>query len=139
MGRRFSSSSIKRHLLQKRRIPLEVSSFYKIRLRCLSEEHFVQIGKFVKEKKKKKKPYMPRPDKEVRKSEAMDHPDKLGAGAAKRKKLPKKEKVGVVMSEFKRGTLNSGSGAKVTNPKQALAIAMSESGQSRNKKKKKSH
>lgn len=82
---------------------------------------------------------MPRPDKEVRKSEAMDHPDKLGAGAAKRKKLPKKEKVGVVMSEFKRGTLNSGSGAKVTNPKQALAIAMSESGQSRNKKKKKSH
>ncbi len=64
----------------------------------------------------------------ARKKEAMRHPDKLGAGAKKRKKLPPKEKVGVVMSEFKRGTLNSGSGHKVTNPKQAIAIAMSEAG-----------
>ena len=64
--------------------------------------------------------------KEQRKKEAMKHPDKLGAGAAKRKKLPGKEKVGVVMSEFKRGTLNSGSGDKVTNRKQAVAIALSE-------------
>lgn len=64
--------------------------------------------------------------KEQRKKVAMKHPDKLGAGAAKRKSLPPKEKVGVVMSEFKRGTLRSGSGSKVTNPKQAVAIGLSE-------------
>lgn len=64
--------------------------------------------------------------KEKRKKKAMQHPDVLGAGAEKRKSLPNKEKVGVVMSEFKRGTLNSGSGQKVTNPKQAIAIALSE-------------
>jgi hypothetical protein len=65
---------------------------------------------------------------------AMKHPDKLGAGAKKRKKLhSKKDKVHVVMSEYKRGTLHSGSGAKVTNPKQAVAIAMHESGQSKKK------
>lgn len=75
--------------------------------------------------------------KQKRKHEAMKHPDELGAGAKKRKKLPHKEKVGVVMSEFKHGTLNSGSGEKVTNPKQAIAIAMHESGQSKKKKKKK--
>lgn len=57
---------------------------------------------------------------------AMKHPDKLGAGAKKRKKLPAKEKVHVVMKEFKRGTLHSGGGEKVTNPKQAIAIGLSE-------------
>ena len=36
-------------------------------------------------------------------------------------------KVGKVMHEFKTGTLHSGKGGKVvTNPKQAVAIAMSE-------------
>ena len=42
--------------------------------------------------------------------------------------LSKKErKVGKVMGEFKSGTLKSGgSGKKVTNPKQAIAIALSE-------------
>jgi Family of unknown function (DUF6496) len=75
-------------------------------------------------------------DKEKRKKEAMNHPDKLGAGAKKRKNLPSKEKVGVVMSEFKHGTLNSGSGQKVTNPKQAIAIGMSEAGLSKKKGKK---
>jgi len=39
------------------------------------------------------------------------------------------------MSEFKRGTLHSSSGAKVTGRMQALAIAMSEAGLSRKKKK----
>lgn len=63
--------------------------------------------------------------------EAMRHPNKLGAGAMKRKHLKGKEKVGVVMSEFKRGTLHSGSGEIVTNPKQAIAIAMSEAGLSK--------
>lgn len=58
---------------------------------------------------------------------AMKHKDVLGAGAKKRKALKNpKDKVEVVMKEFKRGTLNSGSGAKVTNPKQAIAIGLSE-------------
>lgn len=74
--------------------------------------------------------------KEKRKEKAMHHPDKLGAGAAKRKGLPAKEKVGVVMSEFKHGTLHSGSGAKVKSRPQAIAIAMHESGQSKKGKKK---
>ena len=58
---------------------------------------------------------------------AMEHPDKLGAGAAKRKHLKNpKDKIETVMKEFKRGTLNSGSGSKVQNPKQAIAIGLSE-------------
>lgn len=56
----------------------------------------------------------------------MHHKDVLGAGAKKRKHLPAKDKVAVVMKEFSHGTLNSGSGQKVTNPKQALAIGYSE-------------
>lgn len=35
-------------------------------------------------------------------------------------------KVATVMREFKNGTLHSGSGVKVTNPRQALAISLSE-------------
>ena len=44
------------------------------------------------------------------------------------KKAVGKEKVGKVMHEFKAGSLHSGShhGAIVTNPKQAIAIALSE-------------
>lgn len=61
-----------------------------------------------------------------RRREAMKHPDKLGAGAAKRRHLPQNEKVHVVMGEFKRGTLHSGSGGKVKSRKQAIAIALSE-------------
>lgn len=47
--------------------------------------------------------------------------------------MKRKSKVHKVMSEFKRGELHSGSksGPKVKNPKQAVAIAMKESGQSR--------
>ena len=62
---------------------------------------------------------------------AMKHPDTLGAGAKKRKKLKGKVKVHAVMSEFKRGTLRSGSGSHVKNRKQAIAIAMSEAGLAR--------
>ena len=42
------------------------------------------------------------------------------------KEEAKQEKVGVVMKEFKEGELKSGSGKKVTDPKQAIAIALSE-------------
>lgn len=37
-----------------------------------------------------------------------------------------RDKVGVVMGEFKRGALRSGSGGRVTSRKQAVAIALSE-------------
>ena len=68
-------------------------------------------------------------------SEVYEHSNKLGAGAKKRKHMRGKAKVGVVMHEFKRGTLHSGSGEIVTNPKQAVAIAMSEAGMSKKKRK----
>ncbi len=41
-----------------------------------------------------------------------------------------KNKVETVMHEFKEGDLRSSSGEKVTKRKQAVAIALSESGQS---------
>jgi hypothetical protein len=46
-----------------------------------------------------------------------------------------RSKVKKVMHEHKHGTLKSGSGRKVKNRKQAIAIAMSESGQSKRRKK----
>lgn len=55
-----------------------------------------------------------------------NHPDKLGEGAKKRKKLDKFGKVRAVMGEYKRGTLRSGSGEHVKSKAQATAIAMSE-------------
>lgn len=60
--------------------------------------------------------------------DAMKHPDKLGAGAKMRYKLhlTPSEHFDAVMSEFKRGTLRSGSGDKVTNPAQAKVIAIEE-------------
>ena len=48
--------------------------------------------------------------------------------------VPKGGKVGKVMGEFKSGSLKSGSGQKVTNRRQAMAIAMSEAGKSKMKK-----
>lgn len=44
-------------------------------------------------------------------------------------------KVHKVMGEFKRGSLKSSSGQKVSSRKQAVAIAMSEAGKSRKAKK----
>lgn len=55
------------------------------------------------------------------------------------KKMAKKQaKVKKVMGEFKEGTLHSGKGGPVVKSrKQAVAIAMSEAGMTKNKKKKK--
>ena len=64
-------------------------------------------------------------DKDVRR--AMQHVDKYGAGAKKRKKLhSRKDILHAVLSERKRGTLNSGSGHRVKSKAQALAIGFSE-------------
>ncbi len=55
----------------------------------------------------------------------------MGAMATKKKQSPAaQQKVGKVMHEFKDGELKSGgSGKKVTNPKQAIAIGLSEARQ----------
>ncbi len=47
-----------------------------------------------------------------------------------------KRKVKKVMHEYKRGTLKSGGRREVKSRRQAVAIAMSESGQSRNRRRK---
>lgn len=44
-----------------------------------------------------------------------------------------RQKVATVMRELKEGTLKSSSGQQVTNPKQALAIGLSEAGLSKPK------
>ena len=67
--------------------------------------------------------------------EALKHRNVLGAGAKKRKGLRGQDKVGVVMSEFKRGTLHSGSGEIVKKRSRAIAIAMSEAGLSKKRRK----
>jgi len=52
------------------------------------------------------------------------------------KKAAKQKKVSKVMREYKSGKLKSSSGKKVTSRKQAVAIALSEAGMARKKKKK---
>jgi hypothetical protein len=47
--------------------------------------------------------------------------------------MPNPEKVAKVMHEFKHGTLKSSSGQKVTSRDQAVAIAMSEAGMSKDR------
>jgi hypothetical protein len=47
-----------------------------------------------------------------------------------------RRKASKVMREHKKGKLRSGSGRKVKSPKQAVAIALSEPGQSKRRKKK---
>ena len=50
------------------------------------------------------------------------------------KPMQGQNKVRKVMDEFKSGKLKSSSGQKVTNPKQAIAIGLSEAGMSKPKK-----
>ena len=57
------------------------------------------------------------------------------AKAKPRTKAGKQRKAAQVMREFARGELHSSSGHKVTKPAQAKAIAMSESGQAKKKRK----
>jgi len=58
--------------------------------------------------------------------EALKHKDELGAGAAKRRKLPPKKRMWAVLEEYKKGTLNSGSGHRAKSKAQALAIGLGE-------------
>lgn len=55
---------------------------------------------------------------------------------AKKKPTKAQKKVEKVMSEYKSGALKSSSGKKVTSRKQAIAIAMSEAGMTKKRRKK---
>lgn len=78
------------------------------------------------------------PDVEAILAECED--DETGGGFFGKAKKPKtktakRRKVHTVMSEFKEGKLTSGTGGKVTSRDQAIAIALSEAGLSRKRKK----
>lgn len=58
----------------------------------------------------------------------------MGRSRASKDAMHGEEKVGVVMHEFKKGTLKSSSGKKITNRKQAIAVALSEAGLDKKRK-----
>lgn len=104
------------------------------------EKHMMKEDKDLIKSMKKNKKHEKHETKKHEKEEhmikkAMHHKDKLGEGAKKRSHLKPKDKMKVVMAEFKDHKLRSGSGQKVENPKQALAIAYSESRKARKKRK----
>jgi len=69
----------------------------------------------------------------------IPYPDNSVGMDSKKNDLMATNKFRKVMSEYSQGTLKSSSGADVNNPKQAEAIAASESGQSYNQKSKNKH
>lgn len=76
-------------------------------------------------------------DKDKMKKHKKEHKEKKKHNP-KMKKMDKKEKkISKVLTEYKEGELHSGSkkGPEVTNPKQAVAIALSEAKKANKKKK----
>lgn len=71
-----------------------------------------------------------------KKSSLKRHSKKRTPKAILRKPITRR-KARKVMGEFKRGSLRSSSGAKVTNRKQAIAIAISEGARAVRKRRKK--
>lgn len=59
-------------------------------------------------------------------SEKFDEFEKIDNSGEAKDAMSKEDKIGIVMKEFKDGELKSSSGEKVTDPKQAKAIALSE-------------
>ena len=61
----------------------------------------------------------------VQKRRSVQKKRSLKVNLSKKKKTCMKNKVGLVMKEFKEKTLRSSAGQLVTNPKQGIAIALS--------------
>jgi hypothetical protein len=79
------------------------------------------------ERKKSVKKVVKKTVKKAAKKPAKKTAKKVVKKTVKKKYGPRaKKKIETVMREFSKGDLESGSGSRVTNPKQAKAIAISE-------------